>query len=543
MNNNIKACNMKKPFVFVSYSKQDAAKVYPLIEELQSYGCNIWIDKELNKTVGEDWQAGALGALRHYNCKAVLYFMSCNSLWSAPVCAELLFSASETVQDNNNGNPLKIIPINSSDSWTPQKQSFRDLIFIGEANSAPYADVDLSDSDYEVLRAVEVNEKYLDKSKPSVYKKHRDIAKHIYRNAFGPKPDQITIASIQDLDTIKQNIPSDVFGQPSNTAVPATAPVAPAPAPVSAPEPVPTPVVPAPEPAPAVAPENAAVADTSDTDSNTAPAPKKPSSTTGDITFTLYGKEYTMNQSDMMLAFFAQVLNKHQEVIHEVGSYKGMNCVSGIDYTKKENRTAEMPSYFRISQYFTFGNGESLCVGTAYAIGDKLKKMANLLNICGEDPEIFHSEQVELPVVKKSAEKGDSSRGSSSGVNFSIFGNSFSMSQTDMLATICSTLLKKHPDKLSEAADALLCIDLKDYTNVAKEDRPVYFGSMNQYYEGTTPYCVGGSFSMKDKLKMIARLLQICEEDPQCIVIEGYEIPAASSHKASAKKSTINYFG
>lgn len=513
MNNNIKACNVEKPFVFVSYSKQDAAKVYPLIEKLQSYGCNIWIDKELNKTVGEDWQAGALGALRHYNCKAVLYFLSCNSLWSAPVCAELLFSASETVQDNNNGNPLKIIPINSSDSWTPQKQSFRDLIFIGEANSAPYADVDLSDSDYEVLRAVEVNEKYLDKSKPSVYKKHRDIAKHIYRNAFGPKADQITIASIQDLDTIKQNIPSDAFGQLSNTAAPvAPAPVAPAP------EPVPTPVVSAPE-------------------------PKKPSSTTGDITFTLYGKEYTMNQSDMMLAFFAQVLNRHQEVIHEVGSYKGMNCVSEIDYTQKENRTEEMPSYFRVSQYFTFGNGESLCVGTAYAIGDKLKKMANLLNICGEDPDIFHSEQVALPVVKKSAEKGDSSRGSSSGVNFSIFGNSFSMSQTDMLATICSTLLKKHPDKLSEAADALLCIDLKDYTNVAKEDRPVYFGSMNQYYEGTVPYCIGGSFSMKDKLKMIARLLQICEEDPKGIVIEGYEIPTTASHKSSAKKGIINYFG
>ena len=532
MNNNIKACNMEKPFVFVSYSKQDAAKVYPLIEELQALGCNIWIDKELNKTVGEDWQAGALGALRHYNCKAVLYFMSCNSLWSAPVCAELLFSASETVQDNNNNKPLKIIPINSSDSWTPQKQNFHDLVYSGEANSSSYANEALSASDYEVLRAVDVDDKYLNKSRPTVYQQHKDIAKHIYKNAFGPKPDQITIASIQDLDTIKQNIPAEVFGQPSNTAAPATVPVAPAPEPVSTPE-----------PAPVTAPEAVAAADASDADNNTAPASKKPSSTTGDITFTLYGKEYTMNQSDMMLAFFAQVLNKHQEIIHEVGSYKGKNCVSEIDYTQKENRTEEMPSYFRVSQYFTFGNGESLCVGTAYAIGDKLKKMANLLNICGEDPDIFHSEQVELPVVKKSAEKGDSSRGSSSGVNFSIFGNSFSMSQSDMLGMICSTLLKKHPDKLSEAADALLCIDLKDYTNVAKEDRPVYFGSMNQYYEGTTPYCVGGSFSMKDKLKMIARLLQICEEDPQCIVIDGYEIPSASSHKSSAKKSTINYFG
>lgn len=531
MNNNIKSCNIEKPFVFVSYSKKDAAKVYPLIEKLQALGCNIWVDKELNKTVGEDWQAGALGALRHYNCKAVLFFMSCNSLWSAPVCAELHFSASKTVRRNNNDAPLRIIPINVSDSWTPRQQSFHDLVSVGgEAFSAPGAMENLSDSDYEVLRAVHVDDNFLNKLSPDAYLQHKDIAQHIYTYAFGPKPDQITIASIQDVDTIKQNIPKDVFGQPSSTAAPATIP--------AAPEPVSTP-----EPVPIVAPEASAVDDASDVDSNTAPAQKKHFSTTGDITFTLYGKEYTMNQSDMMLALFAQVLNKHQEIIHELESYKGMNCVSTIDYTKKENRTESMPSYFRISQYFTFGNGESLCVGTAYSIGDKLKKMANLLNICGEDPEIFHSEQVALPAVKKSSEKGNSSKGNSSSVNFSIFGNSFSMNQSDMLGMICSTLLKKHPDKLSEAADTLLCIDLKDYTNVAKEDRPVYFGSMNQYYEGSTPYCVGGSFGMKEKLKMISRLLQICEEDPQCVFIDGYELPVVSSYKSATKKETINYFG
>lgn len=516
--------------MFVSYSKKDAAKVYPLIEKLQALGCNIWVDKELNKTVGEDWQAGALGALRHYNCKAVLYFMSCNSLWSAPVCAELIFSASGTVQDNNNGKPLKIIPINVSDSWTPRQQSFYDLVYSGEADSAPDAKKNLSDSDYEVLRVVHVDDGLLNKGSVDVYMHHKDIAKHIYKYAFGPKPDQITIASIQDLDTIKQNIPADVFGQPSSTAAPAAVSVAP--------EPVSTP-----EPAPIVEPEASAAPDASATGNHTVPTTKKPSSTTGDITFTLYGKEYTMNQSDMMLALFAQVLNKHQEIIHELESYKGMNCVSTIDYTKKENRTESMPSYFRISQYFTFGNGESLCVGTAYSIGDKLKKMANLLNICGEDPEIFHSEQVALPAVKKSSEKGNSSKGNSSSVNFSIFGNSFSMNQSDMLGMICSTLLKKHPDKLSKAADTLLCIDLKDYTNVAKEDRPVYFGSMNQYYEGSTPYCVGGSFGMKEKLKMISRLLQICEEDPQCVFIDGYELPVVSSYKSATKKETINYFG
>lgn len=270
---------------------------------------------------------------------------------------------------------------------------------------------------------------------------------------------------------------------------------------------------------------------------------RKPHSSTGAITFTLYGKEYTTNQSDMMLLFFAQVLNRHPEVISEVGSYKGMNCVSDVDYTAKENQTPDMPPYFRICQYFTFPNGEKLCVGTAYAIGEKLKKMALLLSICGEASDIFQSEQVELPVVRSAAEKGDSSRGKSSGVDFRVFGESFSANQSDMLGIICNKLIEKHPEKLKEAADSLLCIDIADYTGVAKENKPVYFGSMNQYYLNGTPYCVGGSFGMKDKLKMIAKLIALCEESSDCIEIEGYEIPAAGSSRSAGKKTSINYFG
>ena len=66
---------------------------------------------------------------------------------------------------------------------------------------------------------------------------------------------------------------------------------------------------------------------------------------------------------------------------------------------------------------------------------------------------------------------------------------------------------------------------------------------MNQYYLNGTPYCVGGSFGMKDKLKMIARLIALCEESSDCIEIEGYEIPAAGSSRSAGKKTSINYFG
>ena len=256
----------------------------------------------------------------------------------------------------------------------------------------------------------------------------------------------------------------------------------------------------------------------------------------------LYGKEYELNQSDMMLTFFAHVLNKHQDIVDELPSYNGMTCVSDVDYSLPKNRKADMPTYFRSCEFFEFANGSHICVGTSYSVVDKLKKMALLLNICGESPEIFSSEQVELPAVKVRGGSSVSGKGSGALVKFSVYGNKYEQNQTDMLGTICSSVIAKHPDKLEEAADALLCIDVKDYTDVAKEDRPVYFSSMNRYEVNGTAYSVGGSFGMKEKLKMIARLLIMCDESKDIIDIEDYEIPDVKVKAAAGTKKKINYF-
>lgn len=260
---------------------------------------------------------------------------------------------------------------------------------------------------------------------------------------------------------------------------------------------------------------------------------------TGDIRFTLYGKEYELNQSDMMLTFFAHVLNKHQDIVDELHSYNGMTCVSDVDYSLPKNRKADMPTYFRSCEFFEFANGSHICVGTSYSVVDKLKKMALLLNICGESPEIFSSEQVELPAVKVRGGSSAVGKGSGALVKFSVYGNKYEQNQTDMLGTICSSVIAKHPDKLEKAADALLCLDVKDYTDVAKEDRPVYFSSMNKYEVNGTAYSVGGSFGMKEKLKMIARLLIMCDESKDIIDIEDYEIPDVKIKAAGAKKKLI----
>lgn len=208
LNKQIVSCDQSKPFVFVSYSKKDADKVYPTVIQLQQMGFNIWIDKELRNQIGEDWQMGALSAIASKPCKAILFFMSENSMWSAPVCAELIWSTSETARRYNRNEALKIIPINTSDLWNPSKEPtcnwIRDTLSDGGGEEP------LAEDDYDVLRAAEVEEKYLDTKNISRYRYHSDIALHIQKAIFEPLGgNKVTIASLSDIETIQSNIPGE----------------------------------------------------------------------------------------------------------------------------------------------------------------------------------------------------------------------------------------------------------------------------------------------------------------------------------------------
>lgn len=109
-----------------------------------------------------------------------------------------------------------------------------------------------------------------------------------------------------------------------------------------------------------------------------------------------------------MWDFFREVLWRHPEQIQGLPEQQGMNCASAVNYADPQNKGAGMPSYFRVCRFFTFPGGESVCIGTSYNNTDKLKKMALLLSICGEDPSIFSSKQVELPDLSAPRRRGGS---------------------------------------------------------------------------------------------------------------------------------------
>lgn len=588
-----------EPYVFVSYASKDKEKVYEFVYELRKRGINVYIDIELQENISKNWLQNIKERLYDVDCVAMISFLSLNYFRSYACLIEQLVTRSEDLKMEK-GKYLENFYIALDDNMSTI-QKMEDAVYDNTvAKESQSMAIKMVPEEVNVLKDVmEDNIAVKSKLKKDVrstidglntahrvaismlsyifkessysiqkYGTAGDCAQLMYNNFTNDKNDKINIAVLEELkekynnalsfttaasstesqnrastsavqdntaeadienDRTSDNIQSteysnvannndtnsdeinsnDIIGDENNTAIDSVA--------------------------------TDDLATSTDNVNTTDNSRTRQATSTGDIRFTLYGKEYELNQSDMMLTFFAHVLNKHQDIVDELPSYNGMNCVSDVDYSLPKNRKADMPTYFRSCEFFEFANGSHICVGTSYSVVDKLKKMALLLNICGESPEIFSSEQVELPAVKVRGGSSAGGKGSGALVKFSVYGNEYAQNQTDMLGTICSSVIAKHPDKLEEAADALLCLDVKDYTDVAKEDRPVYFSSMNKYEVNGTAYSVGGSFGMKEKLKMIARLLIMCDESKDIIDIEDYEIPDVKIKAAGAKKK-INYF-
>ena len=528
-----------EPYVFVSYASKDKEKVYEFVYELRKRGINVYIDIELQENISKNWLQNIKERLYDVDCVAMISFLSLNYFRSYACLIEQLVTRSEDLKMEK-GKYLENFYIALDDNMSTI-QKMEDAVYDNTvAKESQSMAIKMVPEEVNVLKDVmEDNIAVKSKLKKDVrstidglntahrvaismlsyifkessysiqkYGTAGDCAQLMYNNFTNDKNDKINIDVLEELKEKYNN--DSVAADDSVTAVDNTNIT-----------------------------DNTSITDNTHITDNTR---TRQATSTGDIRFTLYGKKYELNQSDMMLTFFAHVLNKHQDIVDELPSYNGMTCVSDVDYSLPENRKADMPTYFRSCEFFEFANGSHICVGTSYSVVDKLKKMALLLNICGESPEIFSSEQVELPAVKVRGGSSVSGKGSGSLVKFSVYGNKYEQNQTDMLGTICSSVIAEHPDKLEEAADALLCIDVKDYTDVAKEDRPVYFSSMNRYEVNGTAYSVGGSFGMKEKLKMIARLLIMCDESKDIIDIEDYEIPDVKVKAAAGTKKKINYF-
>ena len=557
-------------YVFVSYASADWEKVYPAVLALRARGINVYIDVEFREIQSQNWLENFQERLlEDACCQGIVTFLSINYMRSYACLMEQLANRTKQMYSiARKFHPVfysalepEMGSVQSIESYLVacRKESAREEVSVTPVEHSVLqdfiADMHRDYGTYSATDAAKIVKNLKNKhnvaitmfdlifqnNTPSIqgFDGPMEYAELLYRNFVGDKNTTIELEALEDLkaETLQklreagydledrpEPVPKDAIDtQRQKDSGRGTASVKSEGSQKG------------PDGKEGRNTEGAAVPDAE----NNRQEPedfgrRKPKqyTATGDVTFTLYGKEYTYNQSDMMLTFFAQVLNRHQECVEGLSDRGGMNCASAVDYTKKENRTEEMPSYFRVCQYFEFDSGCGVCIGTAFGINDKLKKMAMLLDICGEDPSVFSSEQVELPEV------GSGKGRNAAAMIYKVYGKSFSSSQTEMMGNIFREVIERHPDKLSELADQLMCVAVSDYGKVPKKQRPVYFASLCVYDLKGVTYSIGGTFGMAEKLRQIAKLLDICEVDKSEVEIEGYELPETGKRK----KTSIRYF-
>lgn len=260
------------------------------------------------------------------------------------------------------------------------------------------------------------------------------------------------------------------------------------------------------------------------------PSKTRVGSLTGDINYTLYDKQYTDNQSNMMLRVFAQVLKRHPEAVGEIfmdPENPVLPCVSRINYTLPENKTPDTPSCFNYGAFFDLHGG--FFVGTSMNYFEKLKNISRLLTICGEDFSILCSDAIELPtkVQTKNVPKGSEV--------YSIYGKEYSGDQTKMMTDILQFIMEKHFDKREELAQ-LPSIKLSPLNELINEK----ITSDKQYtYQGVT-YSIVTSFGREDKLKQIQKAIRISGEDPEKFVAKGMELIKTGGSRSAKKIDFLN---
>ena len=151
----IRDTNKESPYIFVSYSKTDSEKVYPTVIRLQNEGCNIWIDKEMDASIGISWRGEVKDVIADRDCKGVLLFISEHSMLSMPVICEIYFSQSTPVYKKHSRSVLPIITVCVSDEWDSETTSFNGKTtsaWIDDLQGTKLGKKELNDKDIDAMR-------------------------------------------------------------------------------------------------------------------------------------------------------------------------------------------------------------------------------------------------------------------------------------------------------------------------------------------------------------------------------------------------------
>lgn len=492
-------CSQETPYVFISYASDNWETVFKtvVVPFQKQYGLCVYADKAFDE-VNDKWMIPMRRNIS--GADVIIVFVSQSYIESYACFLELLTAVNNNKQIVFVSLGEKLHRGKTGDVPNVEPSAKRDIINQGE-NVATNTNNTSSDLMRAMKTAYANIYLFLEQDKLSKYD-ISDAFINFFRDA------SINEKSINDLGKVRktiEDVSKEVFDKSLIEAGyiqhSGTAPHPPAPA----------------------------QTESSKEDAANEKTKTRAATSTGDITYTIYGKEYTDNQANMMLNVFNKVLKQHPDAVDKILADPEkplIRCASAVNYELPENKTASMPSRYNSGRYFNI-EGRGIFIGTGLNYPEKLRNISQLLTLCKEDFSILQSEQIELPDnVKTKASSGGAE-------SYSIYGKEYSGNQTQMMVDALKFLIEKHFDKREELA-GLLSIKLSPMSELSSIS---YFRVGEEFsYRGVT-YSIGTSFGRTDKLKQIAKAIKICGEDISQFQIDGLEDAKPTAQSSSKNRN------
>ena len=125
--------------------------------------------------------------------------------------------------------------------------------------------------------------------------------------------------------------------------------------------------------------------------------------------------------------------------------------------------------------------------------------------------------------IKKN-EKDFKRRATVSGdITYKIYGQIFTENQSQLMFRIFEEVMKKHSEKIDKIETTLSCVSFVNYQekNNRLSGMKSYFRNCHTFFCNNRTICIGASYSLSDKIKLIKKLISICNEHENIWSIEG----------------------
>ena len=242
--------------------------------------------------------------------------------------------------------------------------------------------------------------------------------------------------------------------------------------------------------------------------------------------YSVCGKEFTGNQSKMMIDVMKYIIENHFDMLDILEQKLTSVSKKAISELKKAG-----VNYFNTGSEFTY-QGQIYSVGTSYDRSAKMSQIRNAIMLTGENPSdfivdgLFNEQQLEKAMLcYNNVNNSDSSEEVAAIARkqgdevYKIGNQEFTGNQSKMMTDVMKYIIEKHFDMFDLLAQNLTSVGDGSIDELKKDF--TYFNTGRQFSYNGKIYSVGTAYDRSTKMRQIRNAIMLTGENPSDFVVDG----------------------